>query len=53
MTPQQRTNKIAELEQWLEENSKEHEARPQIEARLKKLKSEQIGMAYQREIFDL
>lgn len=35
-TKTQLQNKIAELQQWLQDNSPEHEARPQIEADLRK-----------------
>lgn len=38
MTKQQLKNKRAELEQWLTDNSNEHEARPLIEADLRKVK---------------
>ena len=40
MSKQQLKNKISELEQWLRENSSEHEARPNIEADLRKAKEE-------------
>ena len=40
MTKQQLKNKISELEQWLFDNSPEHEARPQIEADLRKAKEQ-------------
>ncbi len=38
MTKQQLKNKIAELEQWLFDNSPEHEARPMVIADLQKAK---------------
>ncbi|MEO7977741.1 hypothetical protein [Flavobacterium sp.] len=53
MTPQQRKNKIAELEQWLFDNSPEHEARPQIEADLRKLKAQATPRTIERDTFDL
>ena len=34
-TKTQLKNKIAELKQWLQDNSPEHEARPQIESDLR------------------
>lgn len=40
MSKQQLKNKISELEQWLKENASEHEARPHIEADLRKAKEE-------------
>ena len=40
MTKQQLKNKISDLEQWLTDNSPEHEARPQIEADLRKAKEQ-------------
>lgn len=39
-TKQQLINKIAELEQWLQDNHAEHIARPQIEADLRKARQE-------------
>lgn len=35
MTKRQLTRKIEDLEQWLRDNSSEHEARPTIEADLR------------------
>lgn len=52
MTPQQRTNKIAELEQWLRDNPN-HENRTIIETDLRKLKEESIPRTYERDTFDL
>ncbi len=40
MTNQQLKNKISELEQWLFDNSSEHEARPMIEADLRNAKEQ-------------
>jgi hypothetical protein len=40
MTKQQLINRIALLEQWLSDNSPEHDARPNIEADLRKAKEE-------------
>lgn len=44
MSKQRLKNKIAELTQWLFDNSSEHEARPQIEADLRKAKEELAKM---------
>lgn len=44
MTEQQLKNKIADREQWLFDNSPEHEARPQIEADLRKAKEELVKL---------
>lgn len=52
MTPQQRKNKIAELEQWLRDNPN-HDNRTMIETDLRKLKEKQIGRTYERDTFDL
>lgn len=52
MTPQQRSNKIAELEQWLRDNPN-HENRTIIESDLRKLKEENIPRTYERDTFDL
>jgi molecular chaperone DnaK (HSP70) len=38
-TKQELQTKITELENWLKDNSPEHEARPQIEKDLRDLKS--------------
>lgn len=40
MTKKQLKNKIAELEQWLFDNSSEHEARSQIVTDLRRAKEE-------------
>ncbi|WP_163401554.1 hypothetical protein [Flavobacterium fluviatile] len=53
MTQQQITNKIAELEKWLHDNSPEHEARPNIEADLRKLKEKATPRTIERDTFDL
>jgi hypothetical protein len=53
MTPQHRKNKIAELEQWLQDNPSHHPNRSLIEADLRKLKEEQTGRTYERDTFDL
>lgn len=53
MTPQQIHNKIAELEQWLRDNSPEHEARPNIEADLRRLKEQATPRTIERDTFDL
>lgn len=52
MTPQQRLNKIAELEQWLRDNPN-HANRTTIETDLRKLKEESIPRTYERDTFDL
>lgn len=53
-------NKIAELEQWLQDNSSEHEARPQINADLRNAKqefeklNEQLNeRTFERDTFDI
>lgn len=50
MTPQQRSNKIADLEQWLRDNPN-HENRTMIETDLRKLKEE--SRPFERDTFDL
>lgn len=52
MTPQQRKNKIAELEQWLRDNPN-HVNRTTIETDLRKLKDQQQGRTFERDTFDL
>lgn len=53
MTPQQRLNKIAELEQWLRDNPN-HENRTIIETDLRKLKEDQQeSRTIERDTFDL
>jgi hypothetical protein len=52
MTPQQRKNKISELEQWLRDNPN-HANRTTIETDLRKLKEEQFGRTHERDTFDL
>jgi hypothetical protein len=52
MTPQQRKNKIAELEQWLRDNPN-HANRTIIETDLRKLTEQQQGRTYERDTFDL
>lgn len=52
MTPQQRKNKIVELEQWLRDNPN-HTNRTTIETDLRKLKEPQQGRTYERDTFDL
>jgi hypothetical protein len=52
MTKQHQTNKIAELEQWLQDNPN-HPNRTTIETDLRKLKEEQVGRNYERDTFDL
>jgi hypothetical protein len=52
MTPQQRKNKIAELEQWLRDNPN-HANRTIIETDLRKLTEAQHGRSYERDTFDL
>lgn len=44
MTKQQLKNKISELEQWLTDNSPEHEARPHIVTDLRKAKEELVKL---------
>ncbi len=39
-TKQQLINVIEQLEQWMQDNSTEHEARPQMEAKLRQAKQE-------------
>ena len=50
-------NKITELEQWLIDNHSEHCSRPQIEADLRKVKSElealQNDRTFERDTFDI
>jgi hypothetical protein len=53
MTPQQRQNKIAELEQWLQDNPSHHPNRPLIETDLRKLREESTPRTYERDTFDL
>lgn len=50
---QQKANKIEELEQWLRDNSPEHEARPQIEADLRRLREQAKPRTIERDTFDL
>lgn len=52
MTPQQKKNKIAELEQWLIDNPN-HENRTIIETDLRKLKEAEHSRTYERDTFDL
>lgn len=52
MTPQQRQNKIAELEQWLRDNPN-HENRGLIEFDLRKLKEATASIPIERDTFDL
>ena len=52
MTPQQITNKIAELTQWLQDNPN-HADRALIEADLRKYKEQQISRPIERDTFDL
>ena len=53
MTPQQRKNKIAELEQWLRDNPN-HEMRTTIESDLRNLKeSDTPTRTFERDTFDL
>jgi hypothetical protein len=52
MTPQQRQNKIAELEQWLRDNPN-HENRTVIETDLRKLTEKQNRRPLERDTFDL
>lgn len=52
MTPQQRANKIAELEDWLRDNPN-HPDRTIVEADLRKLKDEQFSIPIERDTFDL
>lgn len=56
-TKQQLKNKIADLEQWLQDNHPEHESRPHNEAELIKAK-EQLSQlvscrTFERDTFDL
>jgi hypothetical protein len=52
-TPQQRKNKIAELEQWLRDNPN-HEMRTTIESDLRNLKDRNTAKrTYERDTFDL
>jgi hypothetical protein len=44
MTKQQLKNRITQLEQWLFDNSAEHEARPQIETDLRKAKEQLVKL---------
>jgi hypothetical protein len=53
MTPQQRKNKIAELEQWLRDNPN-HEMRTTIESDLRNLKeSDTSTRTFEQDTFDL
>lgn len=52
MTPQQRANKIADLEQWLKDNPN-HPDRTTVEADLRKHKEAHIPRTYERDTFDL
>ncbi|AOW09488.1 hypothetical protein [Flavobacterium gilvum] len=52
MTPQQRTNKIAQLEQWLQDNPN-HADRSKIQSDLRELKKESIPRPYERDTFDM
>jgi len=52
MTPEERKNKIAMLEQWLQENPNS-EPRTVIETDLRKLKEEQIDRPIERDTFDI
>jgi len=52
-TPQQRKNKIAELEQWLRDNP-DHQMRTTIESDLRQLKDcDKQSRTYERDTFDL
>ena len=57
MTKRQLKNKIANLEQWLNDNHPEHEARPHNELELKRAK-EQLSQfvkyrTFERDTFDI
>lgn len=52
MTPQQRHNKIAQLEQWLQDNPN-HENRTTIETDLRKLRDEWGSQPIERDTLDL
>lgn len=52
MTPQQRQNKIADLEQWLKDNPN-HPDRTTVETDLRKLQEVNTPRAYERDTFDL
>lgn len=56
-TKQQLKNKIADLKQWLKDNSSEHEARPQIERDLRKaeeqLSQKRNPRTFERDTFDI
>lgn len=52
MTPQQRLNKIAQLEQWLQDNPN-HADRVRIEADLRKLRDEWESQPIERDTLDL
>lgn len=52
MTSQQRKNKIAVLEQWLQDNPN-HANRTTIETDLRKLKEERHSRTIERDTFDL
>lgn len=52
MTPQQRHNKIATLEQWLQDNPN-HPDRVRIETDLRKLRDEWESQPIERDTFDL
>ena len=47
MTKQQLKNKKDELEQWLHDNSTEHEARPMIQADLRKVNEKLARKEYE------
>jgi hypothetical protein len=57
MSKQQLKNKIADLKQWLTDNSPEHEARPSIEADLRRAIDELNSLSnhrtFERDTFDL
>jgi hypothetical protein len=52
MTPQHRSNKIAELEQWLRDNPN-HDNRTVIETDLRKIKEQEDSWPVERDTFDL
>lgn len=52
MTSQHRSNKIAELQQWLQDNPN-HENRTMIETDLRKLTEVQHGRTHERDTFEL
>lgn len=52
MTPQQRTNKIAQLQEWLRDNPN-HPDRTTVETDLRKLQEVNTPRTYEWDTFDL